>query len=204
MQNRGMKMFDNTRIDRWFPKLVYVAENVLTEKQLKHVGQSCKEALVKYGACSSGYHAIQSTHSTYDQLNLLDSFTEFNDIVLSYVKDFMGEMHYLPYVIDRMAILNMWTNISNEGDYLFPHQHPNSLIAGAFYVDAPKGAKISFYDDFKNFYLPQQRNELTYTVAEYDCIPNNLLLFRSDLIHGTVKQPKGEKLVVSFNTYMKE
>lgn len=197
-------MLDNTRIDRWFPKLVYVAENVLSEKQLKGLEHSCKEIIMSYGTSSDGYHGIQSTHSTYDQLNLLAGFTEFNEMVLSHVKDFMGEMHYLPYVIDRMAILNMWTNISNEGNYIFPHQHPNSLISGAFYVNAPKGAKISFYDDFKNFYLPQKRNDLTFTVAEYDCTPNNLLLFRSDLIHGTTKQPAGEKLVISFNTYMKE
>lgn len=204
MRNHGTKMFDNTHIDKWFPKLIYVAENILTEKQLRDIEHSCKEVIMSYGTSGSGYHGIRSTHATYDQLNLLVGFAEFNNIVLKYVKDFMRQMNYLPYVIDRMSILNMWTNISDEGDYIFPHQHPNCLISGAFYVKAPKNAKISFYDDFKNFYLPQERNELTYTVAEYDCVPNNLLLFRSDFVHGTTKQPAGEKLVVSFNTYMKE
>jgi uncharacterized protein (TIGR02466 family) len=194
---------NNTRLDKLFPRLVYVAEDVLRPEYLSQLNKSCREVVAE-NSHRNDFLNVNSTHQTFDHLETLPQFSEFKDAALTYVKDFLKYMNYLPYVVENIAIFNMWTNISGEGDFIFPHQHPNSLISGAFYVEAPIGSEITFFDDFRNFYLPQERNHLTYTSHNYTCDTNKLLLFRSDLIHGVGSQPIGDRIVISFNTYIKD
>jgi hypothetical protein len=94
----------------------------------------------------------------------------------------------------------MWCNLSYGGDYIFPHNHGSCLIAGVFYVKAPAGYQITFFDDPKNTRQKQQTyNYLTWEEYYYECLPGTMLLFRNDQLHGNKSQPDGEKIAISFN-----
>jgi uncharacterized protein (TIGR02466 family) len=195
---------NNAYVDYLFPKLVYGAENILRPEYLEEIGNACREIVRTEGAAVLPHFNVESTHTLNSRLCDEPEFAEFNEIILTYIKDFLQRMNYPQYILDNIRILNMWTNISGENSFVFPHLHPGSYISGAFYVEAPEGSRIGFYDDHKNFFLPQDRNEMTETYRTYPCIKNNLYLFRSDLLHGLVPQPAGERIVISFNTYIKE
>lgn len=195
---------NNAYVDYLFPKLVYGAENILRPEYLEEIANTCRDVLKSEGSIVLPHFKVESTHRTNSMLYKKPNFTEFNETILMYIKDFLRRMNFEEYVIDNIGFLNMWTNISGEDSFVFPHVHPGSFISGAFYVEVPEDSRIGFYDDFKNFYLPQERNEMTETYRTYPCIKNNLYLFRSDLIHGILPQPAGERIVISFNTYIKE
>jgi hypothetical protein len=97
----------------------------------------------------------------------------------------------------------MWINVSNEGDFNFPHVHGDSLISGAFYVLSTTGSTIRFFNDITNTMpKPKKPNELSFDYSDFECVENRLILFRSDFLHGNARQPAGEKIVVSFNIGM--
>jgi uncharacterized protein (TIGR02466 family) len=191
----------NYVIDKWFPKLVYTTTDILPKNELEDLKNSCVDVVNVSGTDSQSTMTIQSTHTTNDHLENDPRFKSIKDFILTHIKNFCVELGYHSRVVETIDILNMWTNISGEGNFIFPHQHPNSLISGVFYVEAPKYSVITFYNEFDNFYLPMERNELTYSSCNYDCITNSLILFRSDLVHGNPLQPAGRKIAISFNTY---
>jgi uncharacterized protein (TIGR02466 family) len=193
----------NSKIDRWFPKLVYTSNNILLNNNL-NLKESCINVVSECGSEVNPYMTIQSTHTTNDHLEKDPQFKVVKDSILHHVKNFCAQLGYHRQVIDTIDILNMWTNISEGGNFIFPHQHPNSLISGVFYVEAPKDSVITFYNEFDNFYLPMERNELTYSSCNYNCITNSLILFRSDFIHGNPQQPNGRKIAISFNTQFQQ
>jgi uncharacterized protein (TIGR02466 family) len=195
---------NNAQVDYLFPKLVYSANNILRPEYLDEIGSFCKDVVEKNGAPVTPHFNVQSTHPTNDRLCDEPELSEFSAILLMYVKDFLRRMNFEQYAIDNIRFLNMWTNISGENGFVFPHNHPNSVISGVFYVKSPEGSRIGFYDDYTMMYTPSQPNEMTETYRTYPCIENNLFLFRSNFIHGVVPQPAGERIVISFNTYIKE
>ena len=50
------------------------------------------------------------------------------------------------------------------------------------------------------FEPPKYNNPLNWSTTNYPCVPARLLMFRSNMIHGTTRQEEeGEKIVISFN-----
>ena len=87
-----------------------------------------------------------------------------------------------------------------ENDFNFPHCHPDGLISGAYYITAPSNSTITFFNNITSMLTSADTlNELSYDTCSYDCIENRLILFKSDFIHGNLRQGPGEKIVVSFN-----
>jgi len=78
-----------------------------------------------------------------------------------------------------LKIINSWYNISNPGNELKPHNHPQSIISGAFYLS---GKVPLIFPDTK--------------VQPY---PGLLVIFSSDLVHYT-KPETEQRIVISFNT----
>ena len=105
--------------------------------------------------------------------------------------------------INECKFNNMWTNISQENDFVFPHHHmtfDKCIISGVFYVKSPPEAKIWFY---KNHQIPtiksHKYNHMTFEEYYFESEQNRLILFTSDFMHGNKTQPKGEKIAISFN-----
>ena len=89
------------------------------------------------------------------------------------------QKHIDDYSSRPLKIINSWFNISNPGNELKPHNHPQSIISGAFYLS---GKVPLIFPDTK--------------VKPY---PGLLVIFSSDLVHYTEPE-KQQRVVISFNT----
>jgi len=89
------------------------------------------------------------------------------------------QKHINDYSSRPLKLINSWFNISNPGNELKPHNHPQSIISGAFYLS---GKVPLIFPDTK--------------VQPY---PGLLVIFSSDLVHYT-KPETEQRIVISFNT----
>jgi hypothetical protein len=187
------------RIDTWFPKSIYILDDVC-KNSLGKLEIAVKDIIKNAGSYSNEFLTVSSTHRTMDRLHTLPEFEDLAIDVLKNAKIFLIEMGWKDTHVDKLDISNMWANVSGIGEFVMPHVHPGSVLSGAFYVKKYEGARITFFNnvyDMSNFV--GEFNGLSYPSCHYDCDPGRLMLWKSDLLHGTDKQPDGEKIVISFN-----
>lgn len=198
MNNRTVK------IDTWFPRSVFVADNCCLEN-LVDFELTTKKVIQDNGSHQNGMLSVNSSHKTFDQLQNLDEFKPLVDEINKLASQYLTELGYTQEFQKNIYIANMWCNISYAGDFIFPHVHGNSVISGAFYVKSTENNKIRFFNNLQNM-MPkaQEYNILNYEYCDYDCTPGRILLFSSDFLHGTEKQLDGEKIVLSFNLDLKK
>lgn len=185
------------RIETWFPKTIFVRDNVCPEI-LNNLEESVKSLSETK---RTGSFNVDSSHLTNRMMQKEKYFDELSESILNNNKIYLTNLGYCEDFISDCFIGNMWYNVSNKGDYLFPHSHPGCIVAGAFYVKTVEENNIIFYDTINpSFEPPKYDNPLNWATAKYSCIPGRLLLFRGDMIHGTPCQnTDGEKIVISFN-----
>ena len=185
------------QIHGWFPRPICVVDNVLMH-ELKSFENRSKE-IVDQKSYRNSVLNVNSTHTTNSNLHLDPIFNPLVSVIYSTAKEFMVEIGYHQF-LNSIKINSMWTNVSQQGDFLYPHIHGSSLISGAYYVKAPVDSKIKFFNNITDMVPPASSpTPFTQSYCEYDCTPGRLIMFRSDFLHGTGKQPDGEKIVISFN-----
>lgn len=185
-------------VEKWFPKTVYVADDILLD-YLPIMEQHIKRVASKVSANRTDMQQVDSLHIVNDTLHKDPEFQPFVQCVMFHAFTYLTELGYSETQINGMRLSNMWANISHENDYVTPHHHSGSLISGAFYIKALPDSKIRFYNTPDMAMRPNTYNELNYQYCQYACTPGRLVLFKSDLVHGTDRQGAGEKIVVSFN-----
>jgi uncharacterized protein (TIGR02466 family) len=186
-------------IESWFPTTVYISDNVC-DHLLENLKKSAKEVLQKYPSSRDGYLNVDSSHLSTLFLFREYPFDELNEYILLHAHEYLKQLGILHV---KLTTRNMWVNISNKGDYNFPHAHSGFVISGAFYVKANEGNQIIFYNDAylqKNVLVSEKIHPLSYGTCHYDCLPGRLILFPSNFMHGNpIQNFEGEKIVVSFN-----
>jgi len=188
----------NAKIETWFPKSIFSSMNFLSNSELNNLIEQTEKQLT-LGTKKTGMLQVNSTHQTNNFINLPE-FDFFKEKILEAVNGFAEALGYTEKQRETMHFNNMWANESNEGSYLAPHVHAGSLFSGAFYLMAPPNAKITFFNEITNMLAePLNENPLNFSLVKYDCIPNSLLLFKSDFVHGNEYQTAGRKIVISFN-----
>ena len=104
---------------------------------------------------------------------------------------------------ETAKVLNVWTNVSKKGDYLFPHNHPDSLLSGAFYVSSTnENDVIEFFDNINSMIKPapeKTSNIFNFQTCTHQCTKGKLIIFKSDFLHGCPALQGDEKIVISFN-----
>jgi uncharacterized protein (TIGR02466 family) len=192
------------KIDTWFPKSIYIKELLLEQTELHQLELIIRKIYadtVEYNR--TVFQQVNSTHKICDDIHNREDMVFFLRKLLPCVVSFATSLGYSEKQKSRMCVDNMWFNISNENDYVSIHNHSGCIISGAFYLTAPTGSKIRFLDSPNMIMPPENFTELSYEYAEYECESNRLLLFKSDFLHGTDRQPAGEKIVISFNISMR-
>ena len=183
-----------------FPKSIFVADNIIEQDEMNGIRNTIFEILDNNGSKRNEILNVDSTHRTNNCLHEEESFKPLVDVIVNSAQRYAYELGYRGKAITNIKVSSMWSNVSQEGDSLSQHNHPNSLLSGAYYIEAPAESKIVFFDTpFSMLPEPQVYNELSYKNYYFDCIPNRLLIFKSDLVHSTTPQPKGRKIVISFN-----
>jgi uncharacterized protein (TIGR02466 family) len=187
------------RIDAWFPVSIFILDDVCKDT-LDVLEQKVKEVVEESGTYSNEFLAVNSTHKTNDSLHKLTEFSGLSEEILKNGKIFLVEMGWDTKLVEKLDISNMWANVSSKGQFVMPHIHPGCVLSGAFYIKKDNSSKITF---FKNVYdminFRGTFNSLSYPSCSYDCEPGRLMLWKSDLLHGTDPQQDGEKIVISFN-----
>ena len=123
---------------------------------------------------------------------LVDKFLEASKLMLN-------EMGYVECA-EHAIIKDMWAYIGDEGDYVQPHIHQNSIISGAYYLQVPDNCYLLFKDYTNMFKMPDRWNTINRIQEMYPLKDNRLLMFRSDAAHGTGKIPPGkQKITIAFN-----
>ena len=194
----------NHQIVDLFPKPLLVVDDVCLD-HLDTFEYIIKDIIKTVGSKSTGFQYVDSTHQTFDNLYDVQQFQPLVKEIQNFSYIFLEQLGFSSDEISKMTLKNMWGNISTEGNYLFPHIHSNSIISGAFYVKASNTDYIQFYNDITDTsYLPATSTAYTKRINEQQCVSGRLLLFRSNLLHGTtVKKDTSEKIVVSFNVGFK-
>lgn len=81
--------------------------------------------------------------------------------------------------IPKVKFINSWFNITNPGSELKAHNHPQSIISGAFYLSG--------------------KTPLIFPDTKVEPYPGLLVIFPSDMVHYT-KEEQEQRIVISFNT----
>jgi len=196
-----------SRIDCWFPTPIYVAEKIcediipVLEKEIKVLQSSgtTRNPMLYVDTLWSSPASRTIKHQY--PFNILASEILDNAVV------FANELGY-KVSKDDLHIDNMWANISNEGDFNFPHSHGDCYFSGAFYVKTIPENEIYFYHpEFLTgaISFPDEFKPLSFEHVKYPCVESTLMMWRSNLIHSTPRQMvSGEKIVISYNISIKK
>jgi uncharacterized protein (TIGR02466 family) len=191
-------MSSNNHLLFLFPQAVYIVDNLMLDS-LNSFEERIKDLARDKGTNSTPFLTVQSSWSTYSKLNEDDYFKELADRIKIHAQAYLKELG-MSYVAKDLDYNQMWFNISHAGEFNMPHVHNYNIISGAFYVKTSTNNKITFFKDIANMMLASDDStELGKTNIELDCIPGRLVLFKSNMMHGTGAQLDGEKIVISFN-----
>lgn len=196
----------NYEIHPIFPQSIYYAPNVCSDI-LKDIEEESKRIQTKSGTQRSSTLFVDSCCWTADLKNI-HPFSILASNIKQHVANYANELGY-NIVSDSIHIDNMWFNISNEGDFNFPHAHGDCHFSGAFYVKTtPENSIIFYHPQYLNAQIPppdpKKINPLSYPQIEYRCIESSLMIWRNYMVHSNPRQMEhGEKIVISFNTVIK-
>lgn len=191
----------NGRIETWFPKSIYVCDDFSTdllpelEKRILGSGLEKQRNTQLY---------VDSTHKVNRKIYNYDPYKTLAERILIEIKTFIRALGYNESIADLSFISSMWYNTSDQGDFIFPHNHAGGFISGAYYVSSVAENEIIFYDNLNDVYQPAcEQNQLSFQTASYKCRPGRLLLWRSNFVHGTpIQLEQGKKIVISFNALL--
>lgn len=136
---------------------------------------------------------------TFDnRMHLLPEMQQMSERILDVAKQFAKDLGYTN-VCEGLIMRDMYALLGEKGDYIQMHNHHNSFLSGTYYIQAPKNSKIFFkrFDDMNKF--PSEWNKYNRRQHEVECIDDRLLIWPSEIPHGTNQQPEGERIAVAFN-----
>lgn len=183
-------------IEQWFPKPLYIVNDFMID-DLPTYKTWLNDLFSLNGDLKRTEELnVNSTHNM-TTLHTQDVFRELCNEIMRHATQFVRMLGYQ----GSLYINNMWANRVVKGEYLFPHNHPNSMLSGAYYIesDHPEDV-IKFYDNPTNMLpAPDEYTNLSYDYCTYRCQPGRLILFKSDFIHGCPGLKGDSKIVMSFN-----
>lgn len=146
--------------------------------------------------------------STYETARDLHSRPAFQPLVEALRSRLMGYARFVGADLDstELLLVECWSNIQQPGSHVRLHRHPNSIVSGAYYVEAPANCGRILFEtpldahrmsDFPRFAKTTAFNMKRYPVEP---VPGRLVLFPSWLAHQTeTNRSNGERIVISFN-----
>jgi len=132
-----------------------------------------------------------SSHLKEDQTlendGILDNFLEVRNKIQNVLDEYCRkEDEYL------QKITNSWFNIQTFGDLTYPHHHPNSSYSGVLYIESnPETQNIHYINPI----MTKSRNTIS-----RPCVPGDLIIWPSYLIHYVKPFSEDRRIAISFNT----
>lgn len=190
------------KLDMLFAKPVMIFDDLVSEEKHKFMTEWL-ENHIRSNAVKENTHSplfsVISTHVFDPRLQDNPELKPLRDAILEASEILANTLGYNE-TAERIFIKDMWAVIEEPGSVVQSHVHQNSFISGAYYMSVPKGSTLMFKDYTNLWKMPDQWNDYNKIQQSYDCIPNRLILWRSDAVHGTPPIPEGsDKMCVSFN-----
>lgn len=193
-------------IQELFPKPVYIKENVCSEEDLqqglnyilrRHKEQqelNTDELRTQLFDCRSSVDWEINMHQAEDMKPI-------SDAVLEAAREFAVELGF-PNASKNLFIRDMFSLIQDTGDFLHFHTHQGAFISGAFYLNAPDDSSIIFKSFDDNFRMAEKWNRLNSLQKSINIKSNQIIMFRSNMIHGIPKCTHDGKVLATFNIVM--
>jgi len=130
------------------------------------------------------------------------------DIIEQKIKEFLEECPNGLKIKGTYILSEIWYNVYDKNHFQEPHTHGNSLFSGCYYLNFNKNThyQTTFYNpNFKLDYSKLEDN--SYFCFAPDCEENDLIIFPSNLKHGTkgVKNCSDKlRMTISFNIINKD
>ena len=187
------------KADLWFPSIVWCGKLEVDLAWLKNHADNLRKADPKGHSVSNhgGWQSksIESWDKTPEELMY------FRSVLDREVKDCVKQAG-----LPMLQMSNLWFNINGYKDYNNLHDHQNSILSGAFYIDVEEPdlmGNIEFHrEDAAIHFLPplDKYNHFTSQKASYRPEAGLLLLFPSWLKHNVVGNlSQKERYSLSFN-----
>lgn len=101
------------------------------------------------------------------------------------------------------ALSNLWMNVNQKSHYNVSHVHPDSILSGVYYVNAPENCGNIVFDQpsEKKFFLTQISHTLGNNIWQ-EPVDGKLIIFPSWLEHRVESNLSDfDRISISFNVY---
>jgi uncharacterized protein (TIGR02466 family) len=144
-------------------------------------------------------------YSKNQQILNLTEFLNLKTLLLQEVTKYFDEIFRSPKTITPY-ITTSWMNFNTKGQEHHPHQHPNSILSGVFYLNVDSNDSIMFTKSSSNqiVFKPTE-----YTIFNSDSwsIPvanGDVVLFPSNLFHAVPPVTHDNtRISIAFNVFIK-
>ena len=148
--------------------------------------------------------SLYTTMTDPESLALLDR-EPFSELKPVFLREAVRFGHALSMDVDKFPprITDFWVNVFEPGDAQDVHRHPNSIISGIYYVQAPpESGYLMFHSPADDELMPpmRERSDLNVLTSPWEPQPGQLLLFRSWLRHSVMpNRSDALRVSLSFN-----
>jgi uncharacterized protein (TIGR02466 family) len=190
----------------WFPTPVWnftidehqklnapLLQEIAAEQQCNQEGEKWSNVL--------GWHSVNDLHNRA-------AFAEFTKIIQENVLEVAS---FLRWDLQQFSldITTCWAIVNGQNAYNSVHNHPNSILSGVYYLQAPENCGGIFFSDPRpasQMLIPPvtEFNLWTFPKVSYKPHAGTMLLFPSWLLHGVEMNMSEElRISLSFNIGMK-
>ena len=110
----------------------------------------------------------------------------------------------------KLRITQSWLTESSETQWHHSHWHPNSVLSGVFYISTSENDSITFLKQISQGHLlTATEDKKTYNVFNSSkwtipAVQNNLVIFKSNLMHEVSPVFSGRRISLAFNSFFAE
>ncbi|NDB57913.1 hypothetical protein EB001_05660 [bacterium] len=153
---------------------------------------------------------LQNKRNNENNFVSIETFVLEQKLLLNLKSFFINALHdFYETVLGetmKLKITQSWLTESLETQSHHTHWHPNSILSGVFYVRTSKNDSITFLKPSQNHLLTTTENKKIYNVFNsakwtIPAIQNNLIIFRSNLVHEVSPVLSGRRISLAFNSF---
>ena len=191
-----------TNLLRMFPTTVSITGNFLTDEEVQLLlekvrNSKSQESDVLVGDATTSWDIIQGGSPPWDTEYILEKDTPIYDKIVKKLNEYTSVMG-----LSNADITNSWFNIQKPNSIVDVHNHHNSKVSAALYLQVDEDSSELIFHDMHPFHNWRERiQDNEYNFKKYSIKPavGMLVLFPSWLNHsGNINQSK-ERIVISFN-----
>lgn len=202
-------MFADRQFTTCFPTGVWV----MTRENADGFNTSLVETIHQVRA-TQGWLRNQTVHDpgysqhaqSLDNLHEREDFQAFNEMALEAARSVLD---FMKYKYGSCYITSCWANVSQIGEGHRAHVHPNNILSGVYYAQAPGGCGEIVFDDPRpqaKVLIPSTIQNTPLNTHEFRVQPKPgmLVMFPSWLAHRvTVSKCKEERISIAFNIMLR-